>query len=92
MEILLLFLILGSIVGSDAIRAIRSLPPYIYGVYPKFGGTEGGTKLTIFGQNFLQLGLWSELTVLIGGKESLACATYIISYHIICHLSSVFTC
>ena len=64
----LVILALANVVGFvAAIRAIRSLPPYVDGVYPNFGGAEGGTKLTIHGQNFLQGGLWSELTVLIGG-------------------------
>ena len=52
-----------------AVRVTNGEMPVISNIMPKFGGTEGGTKLTIEGLNFMQNGLNSYTVVTIGGNK-----------------------
>ena len=52
-------------------RARLVLKPWIDRVHPLYGGTEGGTRINIHGQNFMQLELNSQMQVLVEGIDML---------------------
>ena len=57
-------------------KILASGPPYIANVVPSRGGTEGGTRITIYGYNFAQNGIFSQYNVFIGNE-----ACYVINYY-----------
>ncbi len=57
-------------------KILASGPPYIANVVPSRGGTEGGTRITIYGHNFAHNGIFSQYNVFIGNE-----ACYVINYY-----------
>ena len=63
---------------------LASAPPYITSVVPAQGGTEGGTRITIFGFNFAQNGIFSSYNVFIGGQPCAVIHYYSSDGKIVC--------
>ena len=77
----LCLLLLYPIKGSNI---LASAPPYITSVVPAQGGTEGGTRITIFGFNFAQNGIFSTYNVFIGDQPCAVINYYSSDGQIVC--------
>ena len=69
-------------INSNAILA--SAPPFITSVVPSYGGTEGGTRITIYGYNFAQNGIFSQYNVFIGNEPCSVIPYYSTDGQIVC--------
>lgn len=63
---------------------MSSGPPIITSIYPTQGGAEGGTRLTIYGYNFAQNGIFSSYNVYIGGEPCSVIKYYSTNGQIVC--------
>ena len=79
--LLLILLYIRDITSNDI---LASAPPYITSVVPSHGGTEGGTRITIFGYNFAQNGIFSTYVVLIGDQPCSVINYYSSDGRIVC--------
>ena len=73
--LLLLFLIVNLEFFLNSC-ASETVPPIITSIVPSHGGTEGGTRLTVYGYNFAQNGIFSQYSVFIDNQPC-----YVINYY-----------
>eukprot|EP01036_Dinobryon_divergens_P027890 gene27890-36744_t len=82
--LLFLSLLLMLLIPINGNNILASAPPYITSVVPAQGGTEGGTRITIFGFNFAQNGIFSSYNVFIGGQPCAVIHYYSSDGKIVC--------